>query len=147
MFLGYVISQQGVEMDQAKVHAITEWPEPATVKELQRFLDFANFYRRFITNYGSVASPLTTLLRDKPKKPVWTDQAWAAFAGLKSSFTTAPILLHPDPDLLFVVEVDVSSCGIGAVLSQRHGVSNKLHPCDEDQTGPRCRAPTSELPL
>ncbi|KAK3530045.1 hypothetical protein QTP86_010334 [Hemibagrus guttatus] len=59
-FLGYVISWQGVEMDLTKVHALTEWPNPTTVKELQRFLGFANFYRRFIRNYSSMAGPLTS---------------------------------------------------------------------------------------
>ncbi|KAK3557344.1 hypothetical protein QTP70_026576 [Hemibagrus guttatus] len=52
-----------------------------------------------------------------------------AFQQLKNCFTTAPILQHPDPDLLFVVEVDASSSGLGVVLSQRHGEPGKLHPC------------------
>ncbi|KAK3536645.1 hypothetical protein QTP86_015446 [Hemibagrus guttatus] len=105
-----------VEMDTVKVQAITEWPAPTTVWELQSFLGFANFYRRFIRNYSSVAGPLTSLLRGKPKQLAWTDQARAAFQQLKDCFTTAPILRHPDPDLPFVVEVDASS-GLGAVLS------------------------------
>ncbi|KAK3541244.1 hypothetical protein QTP86_016908 [Hemibagrus guttatus] len=92
-FLGYVISRQRVEMALTKVQAVTEWPNPTTVKLS------------------------------------WSDQAQAAFIQLKDSFTTAPILHHPDPDLPFVVEVDASSSGIGAVLSQRHGVPGKLHPC------------------
>ncbi|KAK3537116.1 hypothetical protein QTP70_002129 [Hemibagrus guttatus] len=128
-FLVYVISRQGVEMDAGKVWAVTEWPAPATVRELQRFLGFANFYRRFIQNYSSVATPLTSLLRGKPKRLTWTDQARAAFQQLKDCFTTAPILRHPDPDRPFVVEVDTSSSGLGAVLSQRHGDPGKLHPC------------------
>ncbi|KAK3520019.1 hypothetical protein QTP70_010855 [Hemibagrus guttatus] len=120
-FLGYVISRHGVEMDVVKVQAVTEWPAPTSVRELQRFLGFANFYRRFIRNYSSVAGPLTSLLRGKPKKLTWTDPARSAFQQLKNCFTTAPILRHPDPDLPFVVEVDASSSGLGAVLSQRHG--------------------------
>ncbi|KAK3552956.1 hypothetical protein QTP86_029636 [Hemibagrus guttatus] len=128
-FLGYVISQRGVEMDMVKVRAVTDWPAPTTVRELQRFLGFTNFYRRFIRNYSSVAGPLTSLLRGKPKRLAWTDQARAAFQQLKESFTSAPILRHPDPDLPFVVEVDASSNGLGAVLSQRHGEPGKLHPC------------------
>ncbi|KAK3570670.1 hypothetical protein QTP86_024756 [Hemibagrus guttatus] len=128
-FLGYVISRQGVEMDLTKLRAVTEWPNPTKIKELQRFLGFANFYRRFIRNYSSVAGPLTSLLRGKPRRLCWSDQAQVAFVKLKDSFTTAPILHHPDPDLPFVVEVDASSSGIGAVLSQRHGVPSKLHPC------------------
>ncbi|KAK3516699.1 hypothetical protein QTP70_022492, partial [Hemibagrus guttatus] len=128
-FLGYVISHQGVEMDTVKVQAVTGWPEPSTVRELQRFLGFANFYRRFIRNYSSVAGPLMSLLRGKPKKLSWTDQARTAFLQLKDRFTTAPILRHPDPELPFVVEVDASCSGIGAVLSQRRGEPGKLHPC------------------
>ncbi|KAK3543156.1 hypothetical protein QTP70_011951 [Hemibagrus guttatus] len=117
-FLGYVISHQGVEMDVGKVRAVTEWPAPATVWELQRFLGFANFYRRFIQSYSLVAGPLTSLVRGKPKKLTWTDPARAAFQQLKSCFTTAPILWNPDPDRPFVVEVDTSSSGLGLVLSQ-----------------------------
>ncbi|KAK3510533.1 hypothetical protein QTP70_009172 [Hemibagrus guttatus] len=99
------------------------------VRELQRFLGFANFYRWFIRNYSSVAGPLTSLLRGKPKKLSWTDQTRTAFLQLKDRFTTAPILRHPDPELPFVVEVDASCSGIGAVLSQRHGEPGKLHSC------------------
>ncbi|KAK3522503.1 hypothetical protein QTP86_016199 [Hemibagrus guttatus] len=127
-FLGYVISRQGVEMDVGKVRAVTEWPAPATVRELQRFPGFVNFYRRFIRNYSSVASPLMSL-RGRPKKLTWTDQAQAAFQQLKSCFIMAPILRHPDPNRPFIVEVDASSSGLGAVLSQRHGEPGKLHPC------------------
>ncbi|KAK3556910.1 hypothetical protein QTP70_022409 [Hemibagrus guttatus] len=118
-----------MEMDIAKVRVVTDWPTPTTVRELQRFLGFANFYRRFIRNYSSVAGPLTSLLRGKPKRLVWTDQARAAFPQLKECFTSAPILRHPDPDLPFVLEVDASSSGLRAVLSQRHGKPGKLHPC------------------
>ncbi|KAK3563471.1 hypothetical protein QTP86_030077 [Hemibagrus guttatus] len=128
-FLGYVISQRGMEMDAVKVRSVTEWPAPTTIRELQRFLGFANFYRRFIRNYSTVAGPLTSLLRGKPKRLSWTDQARAAFQQLKDCFTSAPILRHPDPDLPFVVEVDASSSGLGAILSQRHGEPGKLHPC------------------
>ncbi|KAK3556304.1 hypothetical protein QTP70_007132 [Hemibagrus guttatus] len=128
-FLGYVISHQGVEMDVVTVRAVTEWPAPTTVRELQHFLGFAKFYRRFNRNYSAVAGPLTSLLRGKPKKLTWTDQAQTAFQQLKGCFTMAPILRHPNPDLPFVVEADASSSGLGAVLSQRHGEPGKLHPC------------------
>ncbi len=118
-----------VEMDNSKVQAVTEWPLPKTIKELQRFLGFANFYRRFIRNYSLITAPLTSLLRGKPTKLRWSPEAVKAFEKLKTSFTTAPILKYPDPELPFVLEVDASDCGIGAVLSQRHGSPGKLHPC------------------
>ncbi|KAL0148225.1 hypothetical protein M9458_056457 [Cirrhinus mrigala] len=128
-FLGYQVSHQGVKIDSTKVQAVTDWPQPTTIKELQRFLGFANFYRRFIRNYSTIDSPLTSLLKNKPKKLCWTEEASHAFNTLKTSFTSAPVLKHPDPDLPFVVEVDASDCGIGAVLSQHHGQPGKLHPC------------------
>ncbi|KAK3506442.1 hypothetical protein QTP70_017059, partial [Hemibagrus guttatus] len=128
-FLGYVISQQGVEMDAVKVQAVTEWSTPTMVRELQRFLGFANFYRRFIRNYSSVAGPLTSLLRGKPKRLAWTDQARAAFQQLKDSFTTAPILRHPDPDPTIRGGGICLQQWVRVVLSQCHGEPGKLHPC------------------
>ncbi|KAK3519931.1 hypothetical protein QTP70_008026 [Hemibagrus guttatus] len=128
-FLGYVIDHSGVRMDEKKVTAVRDWPTPTTVKELQRFLGFANFYRRFIRGYSSVTSPLTNLLRNKPKTLVWTPAATHAFQTLKQAFTTAPLLGHPDPELPLIVEVDASTTGVGAVLSQQQGNPRKLHPC------------------
>ncbi|KAK3548500.1 hypothetical protein QTP70_013346 [Hemibagrus guttatus] len=88
-------------MNSSKVQAVMDWPEPTTIKDFQWFLGFANFYHRFIRNYSSIAHPLTSLLRGKPKQLYWMDQARVAFAPLKRSFITAPILRHPDPSLPF----------------------------------------------
>ncbi|KAK3506401.1 hypothetical protein QTP70_016614, partial [Hemibagrus guttatus] len=115
-FLGYVIDRSGVRMDETKVAAVRDWPRPTSVKELQRFLGFANFYRRFIRGYSSVTSPLTNLLRNKPKSLTWNPTALQAFDTLKQAFTTAPLLVHPDPEHPFVVEVDASTTGVGAVF-------------------------------
>ncbi|KAK3544287.1 hypothetical protein QTP86_009139 [Hemibagrus guttatus] len=79
--------------------------------------------------FKTTAGPLTSLLRGKPKRLTWTDQARTAFQQLKNCFTTAPVLRHPDPDLPFVVEVDASSSGLRVVLSRHHGEPGKLHPC------------------
>ncbi|KAK3542222.1 hypothetical protein QTP86_018469 [Hemibagrus guttatus] len=130
-FLGYNIDRSCVRMDERKVTAVKDWPIPTLVKELQRFLGFANFYCRFIQGFSSITSPLTSLLRNKPKSLSWTSAATfcAPFDALKTAFTTAPLLDHPDPDLPFVVEVDASTTGVGAVLSQQQGNPRKLHPC------------------
>ncbi|KAK3561539.1 hypothetical protein QTP86_007783 [Hemibagrus guttatus] len=120
-FLGYVIDHSGVRMDEGKVAAVRNWPIPTFVKDLQRFLGFANFYQRFIRNYSSITSPLTSLLRNKPKSLTWNPVATQAFNTLKTAFTTAPLLVHPDPELPFIVEVDASTTGVGAVLSQQQG--------------------------
>ncbi len=128
-FLGYNIDQDGIQMDKGKVTAIKNWPTPTTLKELQRFLGFSNFYRRFICEYSTIASPLTNLLKNKPKSLSWTPSATEAFQKLKDAFTSAPILIHPDPSKPFIVEVDASTTGVGAVLSQQQGTPTRLHPC------------------
>lgn len=65
----------------------------------------------------------------KRTKLRWNEEAVKSFENLKTSFTTAPILKHPDPELLFVAEDDASDCGIGVVLLQHHGSPGKLYPC------------------
>ncbi|KAL2086105.1 hypothetical protein ACEWY4_017164 [Coilia grayii] len=128
-FLGYHISPQGVKMDQGKVDAVLNWPTPTTIKELQRLLGFANFYRRFIRNYSMLIAPLTNLLRAKPKTLQWSTEADQALANLKVSFSSAPLLTLPNPTKPFIVEVDASTTGAGAVLSQESGSPSRLHPC------------------
>ncbi len=128
-FLGYIISADGVAMDEKKINSVLNWPTPKTTKDLQRFLGFANFYRRFIRNFSTIAAPMTSLLKGGKPYLVWSTAASEAFQQLKQRFTSAPILHHPDPELEFTVEVDASNTGIGAVLSQRQGNSAKLYPC------------------
>ncbi len=111
------------------MEAISSWPLPTTIKELQRFLGFSNFYRRFIANYSTITSPLTDLLKGKAKSLSWNPFATEAINTLKKAFTSAPLLVHPNPGLPFVVEVDASTTGVGAVLSQQQGTPPKLHPC------------------
>lgn len=95
-FLGYIISHEGVTMDQDKVKVVVDWPTPLTVNELQQFLGSANFYRCFIRGFSYIAHPLTALLRGKPRHLSWNPAAKAAFEQLKQVFTTAPLLKHPD---------------------------------------------------
>ncbi|KAI3352325.1 hypothetical protein L3Q82_005291 [Scortum barcoo] len=127
-FLGFIIAPGQLHPDPSKIKAVENWPTPSTRKKLQQFLGFANFYRRFIRNYSKVAAPLTCLT-STTKPFLWTPEAERAFTLLKSLFTSAPILSHPDPSLQFIVEVDASETGIGAVLSQRCPVDQKVHPC------------------
>ncbi len=116
-------------MDDKKIHSVVNWLQPTTLKELQRFLGFANFYRRFIRNFSTVAAPLTSMTKKGNQRLTWSPAAHQAFRTLKERFTTAPILHHPNPEQEFIVEVDASSTGIGAVLSQHQGDPPKLYPC------------------
>lgn len=127
-FLGFIVSEGNIQMDPAKVKAVSEWPTPGSRKEVQRFLGFANFYRRFIRNFSSIAAPLHALT-SPANRFQWNPQADQAFMTLKERFTSAPILVLPDPHQQFVVEVDASDVGIGAILSQRSKEDNKMHPC------------------
>jgi hypothetical protein len=124
-FLGYVVSAKGIEMATDKVETILKWREPQNVTEVQSFLGFANFYRRFIQDYSKVAKPLTDLT-SKSLEWNWTRECKMAFKLLKRRFTSAPILVHYDPDLPIVVECDASDFAIGAILSQK--VNDKWHP-------------------
>ncbi|KAI4879196.1 hypothetical protein NFI96_009427 [Prochilodus magdalenae] len=128
-FLGFVVSRGSLAVDPSKLKAVAEWPRPTSLRLVQRFLGFANFYRRFIRGFGSVAAPLSALTRKQPGPFRWSDAAQEAFEELKRRLTSAPILHLPDPELPFVVEVDASEVGVGAVLSQRSGQDQKLHPC------------------
>jgi len=127
-FLGFIIAPGLIQMDPAKLSAVAKWPMPDNRKGVQRFLGFANFYRRFIRSFSAIASPLHVLT--SPQVPfVWSPQAEEAFRRLKERFTSAPILIIPDPTRQFVVEVDASNEGVGAVLSQQSKEDNKRHPC------------------
>ncbi|XP_064877213.1 uncharacterized protein LOC135572713 [Oncorhynchus nerka] len=92
-------------------------------------MGFANYYRRFIRGFGQVAAPITSMLKGGPLR--WSAEADRAFNKLKALFTEAPVLAHPDPSLAFIVEVDATEAGVGAVLSQRSGTPPKLQlrPC------------------
>ena len=126
-YLGFLISPQGVEMDPAKVDAVLSWPAPTTVKQVQSFLGFANFYRRFIRDFSKIVRPLTNLTR-KAVAFIWSAKCQKAFETLKSAFTTAPILAHYDPDNPTVLETDSSDFAIGSILSQIDRMSGILHP-------------------
>lgn len=128
-FLGYIIDHQGIHMDQMKVQADKDWQQPSTIKYLQRFLGFANFYHHFIANFSQICALLTSLLRKKPKSPSWTPDTIKAFQQLKDPFCTSPTLLHPNPELPFVAEVGASTIVVGGLLSQCHGEPPTLHPC------------------
>ena len=113
-------------MSSDKVQVIQDWPEPRSVKDVQSFLGFANFHRRFIFGYSTITVPLTRLTwKDTPFD--FTSAARAAFNKLKQVFTTAPILTHWIPDRPLVVETDASDYALAAILSVQLD-SGEIHP-------------------
>lgn len=117
-YLGFIIeAEKGIRMDPEKIAAIQEWETPKSLKEVRSFLGFANFYRRFIKNYSDIAKPLIDLTR-KDTAFNWTKEADSSFKLFKELFTTAPVLMHFDPDKETVVEADSSGYCIGGLLSQ-----------------------------
>ncbi len=116
-FLCHIISTRGIKPDPAKIEAVAKWPVPGAHKALQCFLGFANFYRRYIRNFGQIAAPLTVLTSTKVSFR-WNQDVQVAFDALMSRFVSAPVLLVPDPESKFIVEVDASDVGVATVLSQ-----------------------------
>ncbi|KAJ9557877.1 LOW QUALITY PROTEIN: hypothetical protein OSB04_012491 [Centaurea solstitialis] len=111
LFLGYLISGNGIRMDESKIDAITTWPTPTTIHDARSFLGLASFYRRFIRNFSTVAAPITDYLKGKTFD--WTPVATKAFEDLKRCITRAPVLALPNFQLTFQVECDASGLGIG----------------------------------
>lgn len=126
-YLGFIVSPAGVTMDKAKTEVIRTWPAPRNVKEVQSFLGFANFYRRFINDYSRIVRPLTNLTR-KDVPFTWSDKCFAAFNTLKAAFDAAPVLTHFDPQHHIIVETDASDYAISAILSQIKPEDNDIHP-------------------
>jgi Reverse transcriptase (RNA-dependent DNA polymerase)/RNase H-like domain found in reverse transcriptase len=125
-YLGFILSKDGLTMDSRKVQVIMDWPEPRKVKDVQSFLGFANFYRRFIFGYSDIVVPLTRLTR-KDVKWNFTDDARKSFNTLKHAFTSAPVLTHWIPGKPIVVETDASDYALAAILSTMDD-SGEIHP-------------------
>ena len=125
-YLGVIISHNSVAMDPVKVAGVAEWPAPTNKKEVQSFLGFTNFYRRFIKDFSEHARPLFDLTRNDSKWR-WEADEQSAFDKLKRNVTSAPVLISPDTTKPFRIEADSSDFATGAVLSQVSSEDDKWH--------------------
>ena len=116
-YLGLVIKEGKVSTDPVKVKGFADWPVSGSVKDVQSFLGFRNFYQKFIPKFSTLAAPLNNLLK-KDTAFEWNEETQWAFEELKQRLTLAPVLMMPDQTKPFQIECDVSKYTSGAVLTQ-----------------------------
>ncbi len=125
-YLGKEVGSGQVRPLNSKIQAILDFPVPKTRRELRRFLCMTGYYRCFCKNFSVVASPLTGLLC-KAVSFKWTPECQSAFEALKTLLCSAPVLVAPQFGKPFLLEVEASSTGVGAVLLQT-GEDGLNHP-------------------
>ena len=125
-FLRYMVAVDGVTMSERKVKSIKDWKHPRSVKQVQIFIGFPNFYRRFIKDFSKICKPITETLKGDPRKFSWGPEQNNAFEELTTQFIKAPILCHCFPNSETIVETDASDFALGSVLSQFK--NQRLHP-------------------
>ena len=123
-YLGYTVSQGKLSVSANKISAVKDWPVPKTQSDVRSFVQFANFYSKFIHHFSDLTAPLTDLLRKaKPAIVTWSTECQEAFETLRLRLISAPCLLIPDigTDVTFTVATDASNVGLAAVLLQDQG--------------------------
>ena len=118
VFLGYVVSAKGIEVDEEKVKAIEEWPTPKSIIEVRSFHGLTSFYRQFVKDFSTLATPLTEIVK-KSMGFKWGSEQDRAFIEIKEWLCDAPLLALLDFSKTFEIECDASRIGIGAVLMQK----------------------------
>ncbi|GBG92286.1 hypothetical protein CBR_g55055 [Chara braunii] len=111
------LTEMAFKLEDSKIAAIRDWPTPRTLTELRSFLGLANYYRKFVRNFSTIAAPLRRLLK-KEAIWQWDKDCTSALKKLKCALIEYPVLKVADPSLPFVVTTDASQYGIGAVLQQ-----------------------------
>ncbi|XP_057846650.2 uncharacterized protein LOC131056314 [Cryptomeria japonica] len=116
LYLGHIISAEGVKVDPEKIKAVVEWPPPENLTQLKGFLGLCGFYRRFVKGYSQNAAPLTDLT--KKGAFCWSEKAQIIFDKFKKIMSSCPVLAIPDFSKPFELRCDASGEGVGAVLMQ-----------------------------
>jgi len=134
-YVGYIVSEQGIEADPEKISKIRDWPTPTSPEEIRKFLGFAGYYRKFVKDFSKIARPLSELMpktnskktRSRQNKQTKQEVQWTwgssqegAFQELKKRLTSPPVLGYVDYSQPFELHVDASTQGLGAVLYQQN---------------------------
>ena len=117
LYLGHIVSAEGIRTDPAKVTAILAWRAPRTAKQTKRFLATVSYYRRFIPNFSGIAEPLINLQRKRVGFK-WLPECQEAFEFLRTCLVTAPVLAYPADEGLYILDTDASEHSISGALSQ-----------------------------
>ena len=132
-FLGHIVGREGIKVDPAKIAVVRDWPLLQSTSEIRQFLRLANYFRKFIQGYSSLAAPLTILLAGKDKAVMLNNNnnnrrlvtlvmlnalQIDTFEAIIHALTNAPVLIPPDLSKPFEVVSDASLLGTGAVLLQ-----------------------------
>ncbi|GBG67482.1 hypothetical protein CBR_g617 [Chara braunii] len=125
LFLGYIVTVDGLKPDPRKVAAVQDAPAPVTLTKVRAFLGMTSYYRHFIKGFAGIAKPLTNLLK-KEEQLIWMPECEAAFQVLKEALTSAPVLARPDPTRPFALYTDWQPQAISAVLTQ-HDKDGREH--------------------
>ncbi|XP_069145912.1 uncharacterized mitochondrial protein AtMg00860-like [Solanum lycopersicum] len=120
-FLGHVVSKDGVMVDPSKIETVKNWARPTNVSELRIFVCLANYYRRFVKGFSSIASQLTSLTKQNVPF-VWLNECEESFQKLKTLLTITPILTLLVEGKNFIVYCDASYSGFGAMLMQEKNI-------------------------
>ena len=121
VFLGHIVSTDGIKVDPAKIEAVVKWEPPRNVAEVRSFLGLAGYYQRFVKGFSIIATSLTKLLRKHIEFP-WTNVCQQSFEELKARLTSAPVLANPSGTGGFAIYSDGSHQGLGCVLMQHSKV-------------------------
>ena len=125
-YLGLIISTKGICIDPKKVEAIQKWETATSVRDIQAFIGFANFYRRFIRAFSDIVRPMIAIIK-KNTTFHWTPECQKSFELVKKRFTTAPILAHFDFEKECILETD-SSDKVSARIFSQYRDDGLLHP-------------------
>ena len=118
VFLGHIVTQNGVKPDSSKIEAVTSIPSPSNISDLRKFLGFAPYFWKFVKDDATIAKPLYNLTKKKVSWK-WLSECEHSFQSLKEKLTTYPVLAYPDINGgRFVFDCDTSDHGVGGVIFQ-----------------------------